>query len=149
MFFLVIYYLQRRKYFDNGTLTLGRSFKFDDWNSTVWWFPARLDIKANRLFDSWFYRTFFYVKICNPFAKSCPKQNQEANKQHKASKKRKFEQRIIHIEKSSFSPLVSAIRDYRRSRTARIENRHKTYGQAQQKNFLAVRWCRRIYQDEG
>ena len=69
---------------------------------------ARLDIKANGLFDSRFCRTFFDVKIFNPFANSCPKQIQEAYKHHEASKKRKYEQRIINVEKSSFSPLVFA-----------------------------------------
>ena len=41
---------------------------------------ARLDIKANGLFDSRFGRTFFDVKIFNPFANSCPKKIQEAYK---------------------------------------------------------------------
>ena len=69
---------------------------------------ARLNIKANGLFDSRFCRTFFDVKIFNPFANSCPKQIQEAYKHHEASKKRKYEQRIIDVENSSFSPLVFA-----------------------------------------
>ena len=69
---------------------------------------ARLDIKANGLFDSRFCRIFFDVKIFNPFANSCPKQIQEAYKHHEASKKRKYEQRIINVENSSFSALVFA-----------------------------------------
>ena len=39
---------------------------------------ARLDIKANGLWDSRFTKTFFDVKIFNPFAKSCPKNIEEA-----------------------------------------------------------------------
>ena len=62
---------------------------------------ARLDIEASGLFDSRFCRTFFDVKIFNLFANSCSKQYQEAYKHHKASKKRKDEQRIINIEKIS------------------------------------------------
>ena len=67
---------------------------------------ARLDIKANGLFDSRFCRTFF--EIFNLFANSCRKQIPEAYKHHEASKKRKYEQRIINVEKSSFSPLLFA-----------------------------------------
>ena len=33
---------------------------------------ARLDIKANGLWESRFHRTFFNVKVFNPHAKSCP-----------------------------------------------------------------------------
>ena len=39
---------------------------------------ARVDIKANGLFDSSICRTYFDVGIFNPFANSCPKQIQEA-----------------------------------------------------------------------
>ena len=69
---------------------------------------ARLDIKANRLWDSRFNRTFFDVKIFNPLAKSCPKQIKEAYKYHEALKKLKYEQRIIEVENSSLNPLVFA-----------------------------------------
>ena len=93
---------------------------------------ARLDIKANGLFDSRFYRTFFDVKIFNPFTNSCPKQSQEAYKHHEASKKGKYEQRIINVE-NSFQP--TRVCDYRRSRTVCVENHHKACGQAQRQNF--------------
>ena len=81
---------------------------FDNKSTTSTEDEARLDIKANGLFDSRFFRTFFDVKVFNPFANSCPKQIQEAYKHHEASKKRKYEQRIINVKNCSFSPLVFA-----------------------------------------
>ena len=67
---------------------------------------ARLDIKANGLWGSRFCRTFFDVKIFNPHAKSCPKNTKEAYKYHENVKKLKYEQRILDIEQSSFTPLI-------------------------------------------
>ena len=69
---------------------------------------ARLDIKANGLWESRFSRTFFDVKIFNPHAKSCPKTIKEAYKYHDSMKKLKYEQRIIDVENSSFNPLIFA-----------------------------------------
>ena len=69
---------------------------------------ARLDIKANGLWESRFSRTFFDVKIFNPHAKSCPKTIKEAYKYHESMKKLKYEQRIIDLENSSFNPLIFA-----------------------------------------
>ena len=96
---------------------------------------ARLDIKANGRLDSRFCRTFFNVKSFNPFANCCPKQIQEAYKYHEASKKRKYEQLIINIEKKSFSPLSSL----RVQEKVRIENHQRTCGQAQRQNFQTIR----------
>jgi len=67
---------------------------------------ARLDIKANGLWDSRFSRTFFDVKIFNPFAKSCPKIPRDAYKHHESQKKLKYEQRIKEVENSTFNPLI-------------------------------------------
>ena len=67
---------------------------------------ARLDIKANGLWESRYHRTFFDVKIFNPHAKSCSKDINEAYKNHEDQKKRKYEQRVIDIEKATFTPLV-------------------------------------------
>ena len=69
---------------------------------------ARLDIKANGLWDTRFNRTFFDVKIFNPHAKSCPRNIKEAYKLHEAQKRLKYEQRIVEVENSSFNPLVFA-----------------------------------------
>ena len=52
---------------------------------------ARLDIKANGLWDSRFCRTFFDVKIFNPLARTCPKNVNEAYKFHESQKKLKYE----------------------------------------------------------
>ena len=73
---------------------------------------ARLDIKANGLWESRFSRAFFDVKIFNPHAKSCPKTIKEAYKYHESMKKLKYEQRIIDVENSSFNPLEE--QDHRR-----------------------------------
>ena len=69
---------------------------------------ARLDIKANGLWESRFSRTFFDVKVFNPHARSCPKNTKEAYKHHESMKKLKYEQRIIDVENSTFNPLVFA-----------------------------------------
>ena len=67
---------------------------------------ARLDIKANGLWENRFSKTFFDVKIFNPHAKSCPKTIPDAYKHHEQAKKLKYEQRIIELEKATFNPLV-------------------------------------------
>ena len=68
---------------------------------------AKLDIKANGLWETRFNRTFFDVKIFNPHAKSCPRTIKEAYKLHEAQNRLKYEQRIVEIE-NSFNPLVFA-----------------------------------------
>ena len=67
---------------------------------------ARLDIKANGFFDSRFSRTFFDVKVFNPYAKSCPRSILDSYKYHESIKKLKYEQRIIDVEKATFCPLI-------------------------------------------
>ena len=67
---------------------------------------ARLDIKAIGLWDSRFTKTFFDVKIFNPFAKSCPKNIEDAYSYHENIEKMKYEPRIINVEKGTFSPLI-------------------------------------------
>ena len=57
----------------------GESF---DYKTTTTDDEARLDIKANGLWESRFRRTFFDVKIFNPLAKSCPKNINEAYTYH-------------------------------------------------------------------
>ena len=71
-------------------------------------YEARLDIKANGLWDSRFCRTLFDVKIFNPLAESCPKVITEAYKFYETQKKLKYESRIINVKKSTFNPLVLA-----------------------------------------
>ena len=68
---------------------------------------ARLDIKANSFFDSRFSRTFFDVKVFNPYAKSCPRSiPEDSYKYHESIKKLKYEQRIIEVEKPTICPLI-------------------------------------------
>ena len=66
---------------------------------------ARLDIKANGFSDSRFSRTFFDVKVFNPYAKSCPRSIPDSYQYHE-SKKLKYDQRIIEVEKGTFCPLI-------------------------------------------
>ena len=69
---------------------------------------ARLDIKANGLWESRFNKTYFDVKIFNPLAKICPESSSEAYKYHESIKKNKWEQRVTEVEKATFCPLVFA-----------------------------------------
>ena len=82
-----------------------QSERFDN-KSTTREDEARLDIKANGLWESRFTRTFFDVKVFNPHAKSCPKNIADAYKYHEAIKKSKYEERVIKVEKSTFCPLI-------------------------------------------
>ena len=81
-----------------GETFANRTTTFDD--------DARLDIKANGVFDSSFSRTFFNVKVFNPYAKSCPRSIPDSYKYHESIKKLKYEQRIIDVEKATFCPLI-------------------------------------------
>ena len=67
---------------------------------------ARLDIKANGLWESRFQRTFFDFKVFNPHAKSCPKNTKDAYGYHESLKKLKYVKRIVDVEQSSFTPLI-------------------------------------------
>ena len=72
---------------------------------------ARLDIKANGLWESRFHRSFFDVKVFNPHAKSCPKNTKDAYRYHESLKKLKYEKRIVEVEQSSFTPLIFSCTD--------------------------------------
>ena len=68
---------------------------------------ARLDIAANGLWGGRTERTFFDVRVFNPHAPS----NRHSNatscyRKHEKEKKQAYEQRIIDLEDSSFTPLV-------------------------------------------
>ena len=67
-----------------------------------------MDIKANGLWGSIFERTFFDVKVFNPYARTCPKTPKDAYAYHESIKKLKYEERITEIENSSFTPLIFA-----------------------------------------
>ena len=68
---------------------------------------ARLDIAANGLWGGRTERTYFDVRVFNHHAPS----NRQADpsvsyRRHEKEKKRAYEQRIINVEHSSFTPLV-------------------------------------------
>lgn len=69
---------------------------------------ARLDIKATGLWGNNFERHFFDVKIFNPMARTCPKNPNEAFRHHEQMKKLKYDERVLEVERSHFTPLVFA-----------------------------------------
>ena len=85
----------------------GESLSFATSNSQD---GARLDIAANGFWGGRFERTFFDVKVFNPFAPS-NRHSQPSNsyRAHENAKKRMYEQRIREIEHSSFTPLVMSL----------------------------------------
>ena len=71
---------------------------------------ARLDIAANGFWGGCFKRTFFDVKVFNPYAPSNRHtQPSSGYRAHENAKKRTYEQRIREIEHSSFTPLVMSL----------------------------------------
>ena len=70
---------------------------------------ARLDLSANGVWGGRFEKTFFDVRVFNPFAKSNAETSlPETYRRHEREKRRKYEQRINEVEHASFSPLVFA-----------------------------------------
>ena len=71
---------------------------------------ARLDIAANGLWGGRFERTYFDVRVFNPHAPSNRHSNLTAcYRMHEKTKKRAYEQRILEVEHSSFTPLVMSL----------------------------------------
>ena len=83
----------------------GESF---DHRTTTTEDEARLDIKANGLWETRFSKTNFDVKIFNPLAKSCTKSISDTYTFSESQKRLKYEQRIIEVKNSSFNPSVFA-----------------------------------------
>ena len=68
---------------------------------------ARLDISACSVWGGQFERTFFDVRVFNPIAQSnCATSLKSTYHKHKLEKKRHYEDRILEVERSSFTPLV-------------------------------------------
>ena len=67
---------------------------------------ARLDIKADCIFDSIFSRKFFSWIIFNQYVRSCPRSIPDSYKYHDSIKKLKYGQKIIEVEKATFCPLI-------------------------------------------
>ena len=68
---------------------------------------ARLDVAANGVWGGSFEKTYFDVRVVNPYAASNRRQSQAAMyRSHEREKKRAYEQRIREVEHSSFTPLV-------------------------------------------
>ena len=67
---------------------------------------ARLDIAANGLWGT-FQKTMFDVRIFHPYAKTYEDQNiADVYLLHEKEKRRNYLQRVLQIEKASFTPLV-------------------------------------------
>ena len=72
---------------------------------------ARLDIRANGLWDSRFCRTFFDVKRFNPLARICPKNVNEAYNLDRTPRSRKIDKILAIFFQSIFtniSPQISS-----------------------------------------
>ena len=68
---------------------------------------ARLDIAANGVWEGSFEKTYFDVRVVNPYAASNHKQGQAAMyRSHEKEKERAYELHIQKVEHSSFTPLV-------------------------------------------
>ena len=70
---------------------------------------ARLDVAASGIWGGRFERTFFDVRVFNPYAPSNQTPRiQTSYQRHENEKRRKYEQRVIEIEHSTFVPFVLA-----------------------------------------
>ncbi len=67
---------------------------------------ARLDIAANGFWGGRYERTFFDVRIFNPFAPSNSSSLPNCYRRHENLKKNQYEARVREVEHSSFTPLV-------------------------------------------
>ena len=67
---------------------------------------ARVDIAASGFFGGRFERTFFYVRVFNPFAPSNQGSLKAVYRRHELEKRRKYGQRIREVEHASFTPVV-------------------------------------------
>ena len=71
---------------------------------------ARLDIVASGLWGGRFERTYFDVRVFNPYTPSNRFDSiTTAYQKHETLKKRSYEQRICEVERSSFVPLVLSV----------------------------------------
>ena len=67
---------------------------------------ARLDISARGVW-SHMERVFYDVRVTHPNTRSnCDKSLRQIYKEQQQEKKRKYNQRIIHVEKATFTPLI-------------------------------------------
>ena len=68
---------------------------------------ARLDVSANGVWGGRFEKTYFDVRVFNPYAPSNKKQTPATcYRKHKREKKRVYDQRVREVEHSSFTPLI-------------------------------------------
>ena len=68
---------------------------------------ARLDIAANGFWGGRFERTYFDVRVFNPYAPSNRQSSiSSCYRKHESMKKRAYKQRVREVEHASFTPLV-------------------------------------------
>ena len=71
---------------------------------------ARLDIAANGFWGGRFERTFLDVRVFNPHAPTNRKYSiANCYRKHEEEKKRTYEQRILKVEHSTFTPVTSSV----------------------------------------
>ena len=72
------------------------------------WQKARLDVSAVGVWSS-MERTFLHVRVMHPNSPSYEdKTPDQIYRQHEREKKRTFNDRILQVDKGSFSPLISS-----------------------------------------
>lgn len=67
---------------------------------------ARLDVSTLGLWGNPFQRTFFDIRVFNPFASSTPKPIERAYQHHESEKMRKYAERVRNVENGTFCPMV-------------------------------------------
>ena len=71
---------------------------------------ARLDIEASGFWGGRFERTYYDVRVFNPFAPSNQhSQSESVYLHHENLKQRLYEQRVREVEHASFTPLVISL----------------------------------------
>ena len=68
---------------------------------------ARLDVAANGFWGGRYEKTFIDVRVFNPYAKSNKNISiEKCFKKHEMEKKRAYGQRILEVERATFTPIV-------------------------------------------
>ena len=71
---------------------------------------ARLDVSANGFWGSKYEKTFLDVRVFNPYARSYKNIDiEKCYKRHESEKKKMYEERILNVEHSTFTPLVFSV----------------------------------------
>ena len=111
---------------------------------------ARLDVSANRVWGGRYQKTYFDVRVFNPFAPSNRNQQPAAVfRKHELEKKRAYQQQVQDVEQSSFTPLVLSATGGMGAETTTFYNRLAAMLSQKWENpyskTLCWLWCRLSY----